>query len=364
MLYHDPAVSQDPPEGAIEMKELPGSIDSEEQLEDLLSRPNKMLVDLMRRLQGDIIVLGAAGKMGVSLTRMAVRAAREAGSDREVIAVSRFSNPAAKAEMETYGARTIACDLLDRDAVQALPRAENVIYMAGKKFGTAGQEEITWAMNVVAPANVACAFADSRIVAFSTGCVYPLVEPESGGCAEDTPPAPIGEYAQSCLGRERVFAYYSRTRNTRVCLIRLNYAVEMRYGVLHDIARQVFEGKTVNATVPCANAIWQADANAQALLALEVCTTPANILNVTGPETFSVAHVAGEFAALFGGRKIDIVTGDRRVGYLNNAAKATALFGYPTVPLKRIVEWTAHWIAAGGRGLDKPTHFEVNTGNF
>ena len=236
--------------------------------------------------------------------------------------------------------------------------------MAGRKFGTQGEEDLTWAMNVIAPDNVATHFRDSRIVAFSTGCVYPLVSVASGGCTEDIPPDPVGEYAQSCLGRERVFSYHSRIHGTPVCLVRLNYAIDLRYGVLFDIGKRVYEGQPVDLTTSHANVIWQGDANNQALLCLEHATSPATALNVTGPETVSVRYVAETFAHLFE-RDVHFTGNDEDSRmYLNNAAKATALFGYPTVPLMQMIRWQADWIKAGGRSLDKPTHFEVTDGQY
>ena len=244
-----------------------------------------------------------------------------------------------------------------------LPQVPNVIFMAGRKFGTAGNEGLTWAMNVLAPANAACHFAASRIVAFSTGCVYPLTPVAGGGCTETDPPDPLGEYSQSCLGRERIFEHYSNTQRTPVCLLRLNYAIDMRYGVLYDIGRKIWEGQPVDLTMGHFNAIWQGDVNNQTLLALEYCAAPVNILNITGPETIPVRFVAEQFGELFG-KKATFTGTPGDIALLSNSAKATARFGYPSVPLQRMIRWVAAWLQSGGRSLNKPTHFETNNGRY
>ena len=346
------------------MDTLPKTITDETALDELLSRPAPALIALMQRPEGDLIILGIAGKMGVTLGMMAARAIQAAGARKRVIGVARFTDETARATLEAHGIETIRCDLLDREAVAALPHAANVIYMAGRKFGTQEDADLTWALNVIAPENVAQHFCKSRIVAFSTGCVYPLVTAASGGCTEDQTPAPIGEYAQSCLGRERVFGYHSRVHGARVCLVRLNYAIDLRYGVLHDIGQRVYAGEPVDLSASHFNAIWQGDANRQALLCLEHCAAPAVALNVTGPETVAVRFVAETFGRLFE-REVRF-TGSEEGSrmYLSNAAKSTALFGYPTVPLAQMIHWQADWIKAGGSTLGKPTHFEVTDGKF
>lgn len=343
---------------------LPDVIDTEEALDELMSRPSQDLVAMMSRLDGDIIILGVAGKMGVSLSVAATRAIAAADSNQRVIGVARFSDPRTREYLEAQGVATIQCDLLDRQAVADLPRVANVVYMVGRKFGTRGSEDLTWAANVIAPDNVGAHFTGSRIVVFSTGCVYPLVPVGTGGCTEETLVDPTGEYAQSCLGRERVFGYWSRTSGTPVCLVRLNYAVDLRYGVLHDIAWRVYEGQPVSLSASHFNAIWQGDANRQALRCLEHCAVPPEVLNVTGPETISVRAVAEAFGRLFG-REVRFEGEDRDARmYLSNAGRAMARFGYPSVPLMTLVRWQADWILRGGRSLNKPTHFEVVDGRF
>jgi len=336
---------------------------TEEEIEDLLSQPDEALVACMGRVGGDLAVLGVAGKMGVSLARAAVRASREAGVDRRVIGVARFSDPRARDLLEAVGVQTVRCDLLDPRAVDNLPEAENVVYMAGRKFGTAGREALTWAMNTVAPAYVARRYRASRIVAFSTGGVYPFVPADSRGCTEDDPPDPRGEYAQSCLGRERVFEHFSRAQGTPMCLVRLFYAVEPRYGVLHDIARWVWEGEPVPLSVPRVNAIWQADANRQALRCLEHTASPPAVLNVTGPEVLSVREVALACGRILG-REVSFSGEEGERACLGDARRALGLFGPPSVDARTVLAWTARWVQRGGRSLDKPAHFETTDGRY
>lgn len=338
--------------------------ESETELDAMLSEPSKQLIDMMGRLKGDIMILGANGKMGVTLSMTAKRAAEAAGVSKRVVAVSRFSDKEGREKLEKDGIETISCDLLDRNAVAKLPKIENIIFMAGRKFGTSGGgEALTWAMNVIAPANVGEHFKGSRIVVFSTGCVYPLVSGENGGSTEDVAPAPVGEYAQSCLGRERVFQHYSIQDGTPVLLLRLNYAVDLRYGTLYDIASKVWSNEPVPNRVGAFNVLWQGTANNYALLALEQCASPANILNITGPETLSVSETATKFASAMG-RKLKLDGTPEGKAYLNNASKAFSLFGRPSVSAGELVDMQAKWIMEGGRGLGKPTHFEVNSGKF
>lgn len=342
---------------------FPEVLRTEEDLDALMARPSAELVTWMQRLEGDLVILGIAGKMGLSLGALAVNASRAAGVARAVYGVSRFSDHAAVASLERSGVIPVRCDLLDRTALQALPAAPNVVFMAGRKFGTAGEEALTWAMNTVVPAHVCERFAGSRIVAFSTGCVYPLVAADGPGCVEEDRPDPVGEYAQSCLGRERTFEYFSRRNGTPVCLLRLNYALDLRYGVIHDLARTIWEGRPVNRTVGRFNAIWQGDANTQALLALDQCASPPTILNLTGPETLSVAEVAETLGCLLG-KPVAYGGEPGPTAYLNDAARSHRLFGPPRVPVARVVEWTAEWTKQGGRSLGKPTHFEVADGKY
>jgi nucleoside-diphosphate-sugar epimerase len=338
-------------------------VKTEEELEELLSRPSPQTVSLMKRLEGDILILGIGGKIGLTLGMAAARACAGAGVKKRVIGASRFSEKGGREKLAAAGVQTVACDLLDRAQVESLPPAENVIFMAGRKFGTKGAEGLTWAMNTVAPALAAGRFRESRIVAYSTGCVYDFVSPFGGGSTEEDMPRPVGEYAQSCLGRERVFQYFSEKYGTRVLLFRLNYAVEPRYGVLRDIADKVFADQAVDLAMGNFNCIWQGDVICQTLLALEHCACPAAVLNVSGPETVSLRWAAQEFGRRFG--KTPRFTGAEEAKvWLNNAAKAAALFGYPRVSLREALDLTASWMRAGGSSLGKPTHFEVRDGKY
>ena len=339
---------------------LPERFDAVAQLEECLSQPTPEVAADLARVAGDILVLGVAGKMGPTLARMAKRAA----PDKRVIGVARFSDPAVRAGLEKAGVETIACDLLNRRAVEALPRLPNVVYMAAMKFGATGNPALTWAMNVNVPAVVAEIFASSRIVAFSTGCVYPFVPIESGGATEDTPIGPPpGDYASSCVGRERMLEYFSARLSTPGRLVRLNYAIDMRYGVLHDIAAKVLAGEALDLTMGHVNVIWQGDANAQALRCLAHCTTPTSPLNCTGPETLSVRWLAAELGRRLG--KAPQVTGtESPTALLSDTTRATVLFGYPSVPLGAMLDWVADWVGAGRASYNKPTKFEVRDGTF
>lgn len=342
---------------------LPEAIENIVQLEELLCRPNQALVDMMRRLKGDIMILGVAGKMGVTMAILAVNAIREAGVKKRVIGVARFSNPEERSKLEAAGVETVVCDLLDREQLSQLEKAENVIFMAGRKFGTGGSEELTWAMNILAPEYVCEHFRESSIVAFSTGCVYPLEHISSCGSTEETVPAPVGEYSQSCLGRERIFQYYSKKYGTKVLLFRLNYAIDLRYGVLHDIARSIAAGEAVDNTVGFFNCIWQGDANSNALRALELCESPCAVLNITGPETASVETAAKVMGRIMN-KEVTFKGIPGEIGYLNNSGKMCQLLGYPQISLAQMVQWQAQWLANGGISIGKPTHFEVNNGKF
>jgi nucleoside-diphosphate-sugar epimerase len=332
-------------------------IENEAQLEEVLSRPSEADRAALEALEGGILILGVAGKMGPSLARRAVRAGKR------VTGVARFSDPAVRRELDEVGVETIAADLLDAHAVAALPEAPNVVFMAGRKFGSTGAEELTWAMNALVPVLVAERYRNSRMVAFSSGNVYPFVPVVSGGATETTPTAPLGEYAQSVLARERMFQYFSSRYGTPGVLLRLNYAIDLRYGVLLDIGRKVFERRAVDLAMGAVNAIWQGDANSVCLRAFGVCQSPPLLLNLTGPETLSVKWIAERFGEIFG--VAPVFSGvEQAAALLNNSARCHALFGYPEVSAGRLIEWTAAWIAAGGKTWDKPTHFEARDGKF
>ena len=338
-------------------------IRSEAELEDRLSAPSPEDVSLFREMEGDLVILGAAGKMGPSLARRAARAARAASVKKRIVGVSRFSEPGSERFLREAGVETLRADLLDPAAFATLPDAANVIFMAGRKFGSTGAESLTWAMNAYLPALVAERYREARIVAFSSGNVYPLVTLHSGGATEDRAPEPVGEYAQSVLARERLFEHSSRTHGTRVMLLRLNYATDLRYGVLLEIGSKVFEERSVDVTMGAVNVIWQGDANSVALRSLTLAQSPPLVLNLTGRETLSVRTVAERFGEIFG--KTPILEGkEAPTALLSNAARCHRLMGLPSVTARQLINWTAHWIEMGGATLGKPTHFEARDGRF
>ena len=334
------------------------------ELEEHLSRPSDTVVSAMKAIDGDLLILGAGGKMGPSLAKLARRAADLAGSPRRIVAVSRFSNGRLAEELLAEGVETIACDLLEPGALSRLPEIPNVIFMAARKFGTSGDEHLTWAMNTYLPGLVAERFRHCRIVAFSTGNVYPLRSPSQGGAVETTPVDPIGEYAHSALGRERMFQYASARWGTKIAILRLNYAVELRYGVLVDIGRSVFERRPISLSMPYVNVIWQGDANSWCLRSFLHCQSPPFILNITGPETLCVSDVAREFGRHFEIEPILMPNADNSTALLSDASKASALFGNPSVTPAEMIEWIADWIKQGGVTLNKPTHFQNRDGRF
>ena len=333
------------------------------QLEQDLTKPSAALIADIKKIEGDIILLGIGGKMGVSMGKLAVDALKAAGMNNRVIGVSRFSDAKAKAELEAVGVETIACDLLNDAELQQLPDAKNVIYLAGNKFGTTGKEGFTWAMNAYLPGRVAEKYKNSNIVAFSSGNVLPFVPVTSGGVAENVTPEPIGEYAQSCLGRERIFEYFAKQNQTPILIYRLNYAVDFRYGVLMEIAKSVLSEKEIDLTTENVNVIWQGDANEIALRSLLHCEAPAKILNVTGPEILSIRWIAEEFGKIFN-KSPKFINQPAGSALLNNASECHRLFGYPKVTIREIIDITATWINNGGDEFGKATHFQERGGKF
>jgi nucleoside-diphosphate-sugar epimerase len=345
---------------------MPQRIADIDELEELLSEPDEALIDSFDRTHGDIMVLGAGGKMGPTLARMARRAADRGGgtsASRRVIAVSRYSDPRAAQQLKKFGVETISCDLMEEQQLNALPDCPNIVYMAGMKFGSSGNQPLTWAMNVDLPARVCRRFASARFAAFSTGNVNAMAKVTRGGSLETDEPGPVGEYAMSCLGRERMFEHAARTSGTPVSILRLSYAVEMRYGVLLDTAEKVFHGHPVDLNMGNLVAIWQRDANAQALRSLEHASCPALILNITGPEFLSVRQLALRFAEEFG--RPPVFAGEERgEALLSCTQKSQALFGYPFTPIEKVIQWTADWVKRGMPTLKKPTHYETTDGKF
>lgn len=329
-------------------------------LEDFMTAPSTDLVADLARTSGDILILGAAGKMGPTLARLAKRAAPH----KRIVGVARFSDPAARAALQQAGVETIACDLLDRAAVEGLPKLANVVFMAAMKFGATGNPALTWAMNVHVPAIVAEIFAASRIVAFSTGCVYPYMPVAGRGAAEETPAVPPpGDYANSCVGRERMFEHFSGRLGTAGRIVRLNYAIDMRYGVLHDIGTKVRDGQPIDLAMGHVNVIWQGDANAVALRCLAHATTPTSPINVTGPQLLSVRWLAEEFGRRLG-RAPKSTGREAESGWISDASRMVAEFGPPRVPIEAMLDWTADWLQRGMASHGKPTHYEVRDGRF
>jgi nucleoside-diphosphate-sugar epimerase len=338
---------------------LPDIIPDVATLDELLCRPSQPLIEDLNKVDGDIMILGVAGKMGPTLAALAKAALPE----RRVIGVARFSDASAKAWLEARGIETLSCDLLDEAAVGRLPKAPNVIFMAGRKFGAEGDLSLTWAMNAHVPALVAQAFGGSRIVAFSTGCVYPFVPVNGKGADEAVPPDPPGEYAQSCVGRERMFEYFSRKYKTPGRLFRLNYAIDMRYGVLHDIATKIVAGKPIDISLGHVNFIWQGDASAQALRCLAYCDTPTSPINVSGPEILAVRDLAAKLGARLGREPI-LVGKEEPTAWITDTSKAIGMFGRPIVDSEKLIDWTADWVARAMPSLGKPTKYEVRDGRY
>ena len=338
-------------------------IKTEVQLESYLSEPTDEVIAAVAALEGDILILGVGGKMGPTLAKQAKRAIDHAGIAKKVIGVSRFSTPGVQEGLHEAGIETITADLLSEDCLRNLPDTQNVILMAGRKFGSTGNESLTWAMNSYMPGRVAEKFQTSRLVVFSTGNVYPLTPVSHGGATESSPVAPIGEYAQSCLSRERICTYFSSRFGTPMAILRLNYAIDLRYGILLDIAEKVYAEEVISLQMGSVNVIWQGDANAIALRAFAHCQSPPLVLNVTGPETVSIRYLASCFGTLF--NKPPRFEGEETAtALLSNASRCHQLFGYPRISLGQMIEWVAEWVRIGGTTLRKPTHFEVRDGKF
>lgn len=334
------------------------------ELEELLSRPSPGVLDALRAVGGDVMILGAGGKMGPTLARMVRRGLNELGQqERKVFAVSRFSDVTARDELARHGAEPISCDLMNREAVQALPNAPNVIFMAGQKFGTSEEPELTWVMNTLTPAMVAERYAGSRMVVFSTGCVYPLAPVEGPGSREEDVLDPPGEYAASCVGRERVVAHFAKQHGTPLLFFRLCYANDLRYGVLLDVARKVAAGEPVDVTMGAVHVIWQGDANARAIQCLARVTNPPVALNVTGIDRVRVRWLAERFGKLLGREPVITGTEGHRA-WVWDASRSYDWFGPPEVGLEEMMEATAHWLRHGGVTINKPTHFETTDGKF
>jgi nucleoside-diphosphate-sugar epimerase len=341
----------------------PQLIEDEAQLDDLLTCPRPELVRFIRQVRSPLLVLGAGGKMGPTLAALACRAAAAAAHKLHVIAVSRFNNSASRQWLESRGVETIACDLFKRDEIARLPDAGDLLFLVGVKFGTSQNPSLTWATNTVIPTNVADRFPQTRTVALSTGNVYPLVNVADGGAVETDPLTPLGEYANAAVARERIFEFHSQRQGTPLVLVRLNYAVELRYGVLHDLARKIWAGEAVDLASGYFNCIWQGDANDAIVRSLALAASPSLPLNLTGPEVLSVRSVASELGKLMG-KSVRFNGTELSTAQLSKSTNACKLLGPAPTPLEAMLRWTAHWVMHGGISLNKPTHFEARDGKY
>ena len=335
----------------------------ERELEDRLSTPSPQDIEAARRLDGDVLVLGAGGKMGPTLTRLVQRACAEARVPWRVIAVSRYRARGVRDGLEAAGVHTVACDLLDPAALAELPDAPNVILLAGQKFGTAADPESTWALNAFLPGLLGQRYRRARTVVFSTGNVYPLADVATRGSRETDPVGPQGEYAQSALARERIATFFARRYDTPLAILRFNYAVELRYGVLHDLVARVAAGAPIDLTMGYVNVLWQRDANSVALRSLDACQIPPLVLNVTGAERLAVRQVA-ETIGLRLGRSPTFVGTEAPTALLSDAGRCWARFGAPAVDAATALEWAIAWHGQRGPSLGKPTRFEERGGEF
>lgn len=343
-----------------ETGEIPSS---QAEINAFLGQPDEGVLETLRGLEGDVMVLGVAGKMGATTVSMLRQGFDRLGRKNRIVGVSRFSNERSRAEVEEAGAETLTCDLIEREQVAKLPECPNVLFLAGHKFGSSSAPELAWAMNTVVPGYVAEKFGGSRIVAFSTGCVYPFVPVESGGSREEDELEPPGDYANSCVGRERVFTYFSKKNRTPVSIFRLNYAIDVRYGVLVDVATKVLNGQPVDVSTGHVNVIWQGDAVSRAIRLLDHADTPPFVLNVTGAETISVRRLAEQFGEMFD-KPVRIVGQEQPTAWLSNASRSIDLFGPPAVDVDQMIRWVGEYLREGGELLGKPTHFDARSGKF
>jgi nucleoside-diphosphate-sugar epimerase len=342
---------------------FPEVIETEADLDEIMTRPRPALVEFVKTLSSPLVILGAGGKMGPTLAILARRAADAAGHNLKIVAVSRFSDERARRPLEDYRIDTQSCDLMNRESLSELPDSENIIYLVGLKFGTANNPAVTWATNTLAPAVAAERYRDSKIVALSSGNVYPLVSIDGDGSSESDPLMPLGEYANSCVARERIFEYYSRKNGTPLSLIRLSYALDLRYGTLVDIAQKVYSGQPVDVTMGYINCIWQGDANEMIIRSLALVESPPRAINLTGTEWLSVRQLALRFGELMG-CDVHLTGSESSTALLSSTARMRKNLGEPFTPLDRVIQWTARWVMNGGRLLNKPTHFETRDGEY
>ncbi len=342
---------------------LPETIQSENELMEIMTRPRPVLIEFMRTLDSPLVILGAGGKMGPSLAVLARRAADAAGKELEVIAVSRYSDRKLRDELETSGVHTLSADLMERDSFSNLPDTNNLLYLVGLKFGTSQNQARTWATNTLVPAYAAERYAKARIVALSTGNVYPFASVNGSGSREGDALTPLGEYSNACVARERIFEYFSAINSTRVALLRLSYALDLRYGVLVDIAQKVYHGEPVNVSMSTLNCIWQGDANESIIRSLALSSTPPLALNLVGSGQYRVRELAMRFGQLLG-KEVSFSGQEADTALLSDNSLLRSLLGEPPTPLETVLNWTADWVRSEGRLLNKPTHFEVRNGDY
>lgn len=336
---------------------------TKQRLHEILCEPSDRLVEDMKRLDGDIMILGAGGKMGPTMSILAANAFRKGGIKHKVYAVSRFSDATVRKELEESGVQVISCDLEKADEIAKLPEVKNIVFMVGRKFGTDGGEALTWGMNAAVPVLVLERFHGSNFVVFSSGNVYDLPEASSGGSLETDKVRPIGEYTQSVLARERMFDYYAKKYGTKSLIFRLDYAIALEYGVLADIAKKIVDGKSLSVANSCFNCIWQGDANEYALRSLLLVENPPKRLNVSGPEINGVKSTALKLARLLG-KEVTFEGEPCSNAYLENCGECHKLMGYPRVTIDMMIEYQAQWILDGGEYINKPTHFEERKGSY
>lgn len=337
--------------------------DSESDLLDLLTQPSEALIEFIATVDGPLVVLGAGGKMGPTLCVRAQRAARAASSSVQVIAVSRFSDKQLQAWLESEGVKTIACDLMDREMLKHLPDAQHVIYLVGMKFGTQDNPALTWAVNALIPDYICDRYREAQLVALSTGNVYPMTSIHEGGSIESDALIPLGEYANACVARERIFEYKTQQYDLAVVSVRLNYAIDLRYGILVDLAQKILAGNPVDLTMGYFNCIWQGDANDMILRTLPLATSPASALNLTGKEILSVRETALKLGQLMG-KPVTFTGKESTTALLNNSTKAHQLLNQPLISIDQMLQWTATWVQSGNPLLNKPTHFQVRDGKY
>ncbi len=342
---------------------LPEPIETEEALDEILTRPRTVLIEFIQSIHSPLLLLGAGGKMGPTLAVLAQRAAQLAGHPLEIVAASRFSNGSTREWLEQRGIHTLSCDLLDPQSWQHLPDAEDVIYLLGQKFGTSQNPALTWAINTLPPAYACERYPASRMAVLSSGSIYPLTPVTEAGASENEPLIPLGEYANACIARERIFEHFSQQLSTRIVLLRLFYAVELRYGVLVDLAQKVYAGEPVDLAMGYFNWIWQGDANEMILRSLALAEAPPAPYNLTGKQTQSVRAIALQFGEMFG-RQPQFINSEATTALLGNASRIYEHLGEPPTSLETVMRWIAHWIQQGGRLLGKPTHFEVRDGRY